>query len=419
MSYDFKIDKLILDFKKKEISKKEAIEILLSLIESSDDVNTRLESINFLIELDYKSKRVFEILEACLVSDENALIRGIVARLMLNKFPKICFNTIKWVIHYDRSVLVLKCIKDYVMNKENEYSQYLSKILSEFLAEKYGVIVKEAFFLLDLEYIKDKNLEIGFFKPLIKKERIISLDLAGLQINKIPYSIGNLTELINLNLWDNNLVTLPRSIENLQKLKYLYLDWNQFSILPNINWMKLKSLKKLSLTNNINLTHIPKSLFLLSKRNFSKKYINEGVNLSDAPLLGLLEILTGQNLSKVGLNEELNKLYACNYRINKEGNIIGIYLYGYHSFKINLIPEQIFSLKFLEELILRQQNIKSIPDSIKKLKFLKRLDLMSNKINKIPRIINELISLKFLDLEDNLIKEQPKLKRYSEINLWF
>lgn len=419
MSNDFKIEKLIFNFKNKKISKKEAIEILISLIESSDDVNTRFRSINFLRELDHKSKRVFEILEGCLVSDESSLIRGIAARLLVTKFPKICFDTIKWVMHYDRSVLVLKYLKDYVMNEENEYSQNLSKTLSEFLAENYGVIDKEAFFLLDLEYIKDKNLEIGFFKPLIKKERIISLDLAGLQINKIPFSIGNLTELINLNLWDNNLVTLPRSIENLQKLKYLYLDWNQFSILPNINWMKLKSLRKLSLTNNINLIHIPKSLFLLSKRNFSNKYINEGVNLTDAPLLGLIEILTGQSLSKVGLNEELNKLYACNYRINKEGNVIGIYLYGYHSFKINLIPEQIFSLKFLEELILRQQNIKNIPDSIKKLKFLKKLDLMSNKIKKIPRIINELNTLRYLDLEDNLIKEPPKLKRYSKIDLWF
>jgi len=411
-------EKIIFDLKNKNIGKNQAEQFLISLIETSDIIKTRIRCIRTIGELDYKSVNVFKALESSLVSDENSLVRSAAAKIILNLFPKIGLATLKWVIHNEKSIRVLASIKNHLKSEDNEYNRHLLKELSDSLAEIYGVISNESLFLLDLENSKDKSLEIGFYKPHIEENQIKSLELGGWKIRKLPSSLGSLTELNHLNLWDNSLISLPRSIEKLQKLRYLYLDWNKFSRFPDLEWKKLRSLERLSLTNNFNINNIPKSLFSLIKQNFSKKYINEGVDLNEAPTLGILEVLTGQKLEKIHTSEKTNKLYACNYRLNKNGHIIGIYLYGYHSFQINLIPEQIFSLKFLEELTLREQNIKIIPESIEKLKFLKKLDLIKNKIELIPEAINSLDNLVFLDLEGNLITKMPELKRSSEIDLW-
>jgi len=411
-------EKIIFDLKNKNISKTKAEEFLISLIETSDNAKIRIQCIRIIRELDSKSDNVFKILESSLVSDENSLVRSASAKLILISFPKIGLAALKWVIHNEKSIRVITSIKNHLRSEDNEYNRHLLKELSNSLAGIYGVIPDESLFLIDLENSKDKNLEIGFYKPHIERNRIKSLELAGWKIKKLPSSIGSLTELNHLNLWDNSLISLPRSIEKLQKLKYLYLDWNKFTKFPDLDWKKLKNLEKLSLTNNYNIEDIPKSLFLLIKQNISKKYINEGANLNDASTLGVIEVLTGQKLEKIHITEKINKLYACNYRLNKNGHIVGIYLYGYHSFQINIIPKQIFFLKYLEELTLREQNIKVIPESIEKLKFLKKIDLMNNKIEEIPRSINALDKLEFLDLEGNLIANKPELRRSSEIDLW-
>ncbi|MFX0134699.1 MAG: leucine-rich repeat domain-containing protein [Candidatus Hodarchaeota archaeon] len=253
---------------------------------------------------------------------------------------------------------------------------------------------------------------------MIKDKNIIALDFAGKKLKKLPASIGALSNLEHLNLWDNNLIKLPNTIESLLNLQYLYLDWNKFENLPNIQWDKLKSLKKLSYTNNSKVIEFPQSLFRLIKKNFIQKYIDEGVIFNEAPVLGLLEVLTGMKLKKLIKKEKISRLYACDYKINLNGNIIGIYLYGYHSFQINIVPEYLSSLKFLEELTLRDQNIEHIPEFIKNITTLKHLDLRRNNIEIIPESILELKLLEFLDIGENKIKEIPKSIRCSNIDLW-
>ena len=51
--------------------------------------------------------------------------------------------------------------------------------------------------------------------------------------NTLPDSIGNLTNLIKLNLYDNRLTTLPDTIGNLTNLTALDLDYNQLTALPD------------------------------------------------------------------------------------------------------------------------------------------------------------------------------------------
>ncbi|MFX0012208.1 MAG: leucine-rich repeat domain-containing protein, partial [Candidatus Hermodarchaeota archaeon] len=265
--------------------------------------------------------------------------------------------------------------------------------------------------------IKEKD-NIGPFKIQIKKNHIIVLDLAGWNLETVPNSIKALSYLKKLNLWNNRLNYLPKSFGNLSNLEELYLDWNNFKMIPEIDWAKLKFLKKLSLTNNPelhinNLSHNHELIQYLGK-----KYVNEGVKDKEVSALIGLELLTGHKIRKLGNKTELNKLYACNYIINDSGNITGLYLYGYYGFQIKRIPHEVFSLNYLKDLIIRNQQIEMIPECIDNLFLLKRLDLMGNKLKELPKSLNQLKNLEYLDIEGNHIKHIPEIILNSEINLW-
>ncbi|UCD00781.1 MAG: hypothetical protein JSV23_07795 [Promethearchaeota archaeon] len=406
------------DLVNNKITRAEANALLVSLIDNCEIYHYRVKYIREFGEIIIRTEKNFQILENYLISDENPIIRSIAAKIILLKFTKLCINPLKWVINNDKSVYVLKNLINLLEHSDINCSKLLLKIVFNRLTEIYEVIPKEAQFLIDLEYELNPDFEIGFFRPVKKDKNIVALDFAGRKLKSLPFSIGALSFLKHLNLWDNYLTTLPKSIESLSNLQFLYLDWNKFKIIPDIQWDKLKLLEKLSFTNNPEIKKIPEALFKLIKQNFVKKYRDEGVITDEAPVLGLLEILTGMKLNKIQKNEKISKLYACGYRLNTEGNIIGIYLYGYYSFQINFIPKQICSLKFLEELILRDQNIRLIPDSIKDLNALKRLDLRRNSIQFIPKSLIKLKSLEFLDLGENKIKELPKSIKLSNIELW-
>lgn len=75
-----------------------------------------------------------------------------------------------------------------------------------------------------------------------------TLYLGGNQIGHVPDSIGAMQALIVLNLCDNRLRTLPRSISGLTRLKSLSLHNNLFCALPP-DIIRL-DLEELSLRNN-------------------------------------------------------------------------------------------------------------------------------------------------------------------------
>ena len=69
------------------------------------------------------------------------------------------------------------------------------------------------------------------------------------KLNTLPDTIGNLSQLKELYLGDNNLTTLPDTIGNLSQLNILYLDNNNLTTLPDTIG-NLSQLTYLSLYNN-------------------------------------------------------------------------------------------------------------------------------------------------------------------------
>ena len=74
---------------KNNLNKDTAVEMLLSLIESSDSEDIRIECIEVFGKIANKSLKVFKILENYLLSDESPLVRAAAAKAAINNYPKI------------------------------------------------------------------------------------------------------------------------------------------------------------------------------------------------------------------------------------------------------------------------------------------------------------------------------------------
>jgi Leucine-rich repeat (LRR) protein len=124
-------------------------------------------------------------------------------------------------------------------------------------------------------YQTDCNDGLGF---ILKGTAIDALYINCAGLTKLPNSIGNLSNLRELHLVDNNLKTLPSTIGKLESLRELQLGFNNLSILPD-SFKKLKSLQILGLNNNM-FRIFPGSLrFLTSLRELHI----ENNNLNNIP----------------------------------------------------------------------------------------------------------------------------------------
>jgi Leucine-rich repeat (LRR) protein len=296
-----------------DINKEDSVDLLISLIDRSEDAKVRATSIDVLRAIDYKDENIFKIFENHLVSDENANVRASAAKIIILNHLEEGLEPLKWTIQHEKSPLVMNGIFETLERNKKEKFEILEKDLSHFLdtfASNLGVQYEEARFFLDLEAIfaKDKgNYEINplYYKNfeelynwkdsepwlVIKNEHVEILNLnifnwkfvkdneelinsfsklkyLDIYLNiirkynnpnndsiKIPESIGKLTSLKKLVLAQNNLNTIPESITNLNLLSELDLSHNQFQEIPQI-LKSIDSLEKLNMEYN-DIHYIP------------------------------------------------------------------------------------------------------------------------------------------------------------------
>lgn len=290
-----------------DLGKENAVKLLISLIEGSENNIIRVESIEALERINIQSEDIFKILENCLISDENVIIRASVATYIIQNFPIEGFSALRWVIKHEKSPLVLKMFFDFLHKFDTPQLITLKKDLTnwnEQYATKIGVDPQESIFFLDLEtlfakgkrnyvvdpywykhfqrlsdikngepwlVIKNQHVEILNFNYFnwkwVKENSDIINSLYGFKyldvyfnslskyniVNdnffELPDSIGKLIYLKKLILRGNILKKIPKSIGNLISLKELDLSFNKFYEIPQIIG-KLKSLKKLNIKGN-------------------------------------------------------------------------------------------------------------------------------------------------------------------------
>ena len=174
--------------------------------------------------------------------------------------------------------------------------------------------------------------------------RIIELDIADLNLDRLPIEFSYLDQLTDLNLQYNNLTILPLLFGNLNKLVKLDLSGNKLKDLPE-SFKYLDTLTYLDLDYN---------------------------NFEDLPLIiGELKNLVILNVASNDLTVlpynivELNKLTYLNISLNKD---------------FEQLPNDIGNLKKLENLDVSYTNISKLPDSMTELNKLENLNTSATNL---------------------------------------
>jgi Leucine-rich repeat (LRR) protein len=251
-----------------------------------------------------------------------------------------------------------------------------------------------------LEFIiQNANLSYNCLTELPKEignlTQLITLNIRRLGLIKLPKEIGNLVNLNHLNCEHNNLTELPKEIGNLVNLTKLKLYDNKLTELPK-EIGNLVNLTKLRLYDN-NLTELPKeigNLQNLTELNFSRC----GNKLTELPKV----IFKLKNLESLCIG--YNNLTALPKEIGNLVNLTDLYC---HNNNLTELPKEIGNLVNLTDLYCINNNLTELPKEIGNLVNLTDFKLTNNKLTELPKEIGNLINLENLCISDNKLTELP------------
>jgi len=188
-------------------------------------------------------------------------------------------------------------------------------------------------------------------------------------INTLPEGIRQMKNIVELEILNTGLTTLPEWIGELTKLKSLELQINRKLTHLPASIGNLVNLERLILRTNI-LTRLPASIGNL------------------------------RNLENLELNN--NKLTTLPASI---GNLTKLRTLDLSGNKLTTLPTSIGKLRNLEDLNLYLNKLTTLPESIGKLTELEYLNLSDNKLTTLPESIGNLKKLKEISLD--LLKSLP------------
>ena len=387
-------ERILAEFHKKKIDESFATKLLLSLVESSENEEIRVESIKKLNYFGIKDDDVFKLLENLLISDSNETMRKTAAMVLRDNFIDKAFEPVKWAFIHEESPSCLTIT----------YST-LIEIITTIVSNPNSF--NKAILLTEVKNIRRKEFRLGFedLYEGLKIENITVKELGEILINyltvillekfywRLKYKIKK-CKIEELDFLFKGLVRLPDSIQNLTHLKSLILRYNQLTQLPD--WIgNLNCLETLNINVN-NLNKLPVSIGTLSYLRELSLWKNELIHLPST--IGNLE-----NLET--LNIRLNQLKSLPTTI---GNLLSLQNLNLHDNQLTHLPLSIGDLKNLKNLNLSWNFLKILPRSIGYLASLKVLDLERNELIDLPNNIGSLSSLEFLNLSDNRLKKLPE-----------
>uniref|UniRef100_A0A6Q2X2A9 Leucine-rich repeat-containing protein 40 n=1 Tax=Esox lucius TaxID=8010 RepID=A0A6Q2X2A9_ESOLU len=238
------------------------------------------------------------------------------------------------------------------------------------------------------------------------------LDVHDNQLTSLPKSIGDLEHLQKLCLSHNKLKELPEELWSLKNLTCLQLQQNLLEELPE-GVGQLTGLDDIDLSNN-QLTAVPDSLGNLNrlvKLNLSHNKLRSlPLGISVMKNLRLLDCTHNQLeiippiLSQMA---SLEQLYLRHNKLQFLPELPSSRLKELHVGN-NLIEvlqaEHLKHLNTLSVLELRDNKVKILPEEITLLQGLERLDLVNNDISSLPASLALLPKLKILTLEGNPLR---------------
>ena len=252
---------------KKKIGTKHALKLFESIINKSDDEETRVTTLDYIGKLAVDDELAFNIIENCLISDESSIVKFGAAKTLIQYFPKRELKPLLWAINNENSIYFLKNLITLLETDDFLQFEQIRKRIYKKITTKYKLNSIDSKFILDIEYLDfmkfravlsnflekfelsdaDKqtllkeNTEIGN-KGLgrVRKAEggfIISLILSDL--NEIPSSICNLRNLQELEISDCKIEKYPEKCPKLLSLKRIKFKNNTIDKVPS--WIRYKS----------------------------------------------------------------------------------------------------------------------------------------------------------------------------------
>ena len=228
----------------------------------------------------------------------------------------------------------------------------------------------------------------------------------------VPFEIGNLKNLVALNLSSNSLSSvIPSFLGNLTNLEYLDLSFNSINGSIPFEIGNLRNVVALNLSSNSLSSVIPSFLGNLTNLEYLDLSFNS-INGSIPSEIGNLKNLAALNLSSNYLSSVIPS------SLGNLTNLVTLSL-TWNSL-VGAIPSSVGNLINLTEFNICGNQIRGcIPFEIGNLKNMASLDLSDNLINgKIPSQLQNLESLENLNLSHNKLSGHiPTLPKYGWLSI--
>ncbi|MFO7795703.1 MAG: leucine-rich repeat domain-containing protein [Promethearchaeati archaeon] len=308
------------------ISFSKAVDLLLNFIENNCDPSIRLDSLDILIKIAPQVPETYNILERCLISEEEEIIRARAAELLSTYFLEKSLKSLIWSIRNEKSFLVLSTFRHIINEIDNPliFDEFQKRI--DKLSYRMSIDTKDFVFVLDqsntiddIRILRNKEMNLLFLNQntitLVKKGRIRGVVFSLLK--KVPKTLYRLERVDYLDLSFNYLKKLSSEIFKLRELQLLNLKGNEFNHFPTIfRSFKIKNLLSLNLSYN---------------------YINE------------IPDWIGELYSLKSLDLSYNELNSLPKSIS---NLINLESLNIEHNKLREIPDEIYNMKSLKKLII-------------------------------------------------------------------
>ncbi|KAI4833165.1 hypothetical protein KUCAC02_016079 [Chaenocephalus aceratus] len=222
--------------------------------------------------------------------------------------------------------------------------------------------------------IYNEGVKLQAFSSLKKLTNIVSLELVGCELERIPSAVFSLNNLQELDLKENKLSTVEEilSLQHCRRLVTLKLWHNKIAYIPE-HISKLHTLETLDISWN-KLRKLPSRLFYCTKLRHLDVSHNQLTSLP--PEVGILQ---------------------------------GLQFFSAAFNSLEALPEELFSCKRLKTLALGNNCLSYLSSRVSSLVQLVRLEVKGNRLESLPVEIGEcpLLSLSGLIVEDNLLDLMP------------
>lgn len=222
--------------------------------------------------------------------------------------------------------------------------------------------------------IYNEDVKLQAFSSLKKLTNIVSLELVGCELERIPSAVFSLSNLQELDLRDNKLTTVEEilSLQHCRRLVTLRLWHNKITYIPD-HISKLHSLETLDVSWN-KLRKLPSRLFYCTKLRHLDVSHNQLTSLP--PEVGILQ---------------------------------GLQFFSAAFNSLEMLPEELFSCKRLKTLALGNNCLSSLSSRVANLAQLVRLEIKGNRLESLPVEIGDcpLLTVSGMIVDDNLLDQLP------------